>query len=99
MRRPRGRPPGSGDTAPPALRSAIRSKPIAETAVAQRFSRDLASVHPNPRGTRRLSRSKPMETTRNPGPFRLSGITPAAGFMVGDGLTGNVGVLGTIEVQ
>jgi hypothetical protein len=40
-----------------------------------------------------------METTRNPGPFRLSGITPTAGFMVGDGLPGTVGVPGTIEVQ
>jgi hypothetical protein len=40
-----------------------------------------------------------METTRNPGPFRLSGITAAARFMVGSDSTGNVGVPGTIEVQ
>jgi hypothetical protein len=51
-----------------------------------RSSRDLASMHPNGRGPRRLSRSKPMETTRNPGPFRLSGITAPAEFVVRDAL-------------
>jgi hypothetical protein len=38
-----------------------------------------------------------METY--PGPFRLSGITAATGFMVRDGWTGTAGVPGTIEVQ
>ena len=51
-----------------------------------RSSRDLASMLPNGRGPRRLSRSKPMETTRNPGPFRLSGITAPAEFVVRDAL-------------
>jgi hypothetical protein len=42
-----------------------------------------------------------METTRNPGPFRLSGITAPAEFVVRGrvGSTGNAGVPGTIEVQ
>ena len=51
-----------------------------------RSCRDLASMLPNGRGPRRLSRSKPMETTRNPGPFRLSGITAPAEFVVRDAL-------------
>ena len=41
-----------------------------------------------------------METTRNPGPFRLSGITAPADFMVRDAwFTWEDGVPGTIEVQ
>jgi hypothetical protein len=51
-------------------------------------------------GPRRLARSKPTETTRYPGPFRLSHERPhRAGFMVRDRAAESVGGSGPIEVQ